>query len=413
MNKLFEFMNTKFAPIANKVSKNFIVSSIQDAIMTILPLILVSSIVTILSLINEIKPDLVNLGKMSDFSFGIVGIGVAFLIAYNIMEKSNLGDKKLLAGVTSLSLFLISIGPKITDTGTISFEQARFGATGLIMAMIVGIFVGVVMRLFSKFSFFKQDSGIPDFVIVWFDSLIPITLMLGFGLICTDYFNLDIYNVILSAFQPLSGIIQTFGGFVLINFIQAFLYSFGISPWILTPIAYPVYMQAIADNHALVAAGGEAVNIATNETVYGLFLIGGLGATLTLVLLMAFMAKSMRLKAIGRATLIPSLFNINEPVIFGAPIAFNPFFMVGMWINGLLLPALAYLSMYWGFVNIPSDSFMLWYLPYPLQSFFATGGDWKAIVACFIFMGVSLLVWFPLFKMYDAQQLKVEADTQD
>lgn len=413
MNKLFGFMNRRFAPVANKVSKNFIVSSVQDAIMTILPFILVSSIVTILSLINEIKSNFIKLDKISDYSFGIVGLGVAFLIAYNIMEKSKLADKKLLAGVTSLALFLMTIGPTTDNNGNITFIQERFGATGLLMAMIVGIFVGLVLRFFSKFSFFKEESLIPDFVIVWFDSLIPTTLILTIGLVCTDYLHFDIFNLIVVIFNPLTGVMQTFYGFVLICFIQVFLYSFGISPWILTPITYPVYLHAIAENHAIVAAGGEAVNIATNETHYGLLTMGGMGMTLTLVLLMVFRAKSNRLKAVGKATIIPSIFNINEPVVFGAPVAFNPFLMVGLWLNGLLLPALAYITLKLGILNIPSDPFFLWYIPYPFQSFFVLGGGFKSIIACFVFMGLSLLIWYPLFKMYDAQQVKLETDIKD
>lgn len=413
MDKLFDFMNQRFAPIANKISKNIVVSSIQDAIMTILPLILVSSIITMISLINEIIPDTINLGKISDFSFGMVGVGVSFLIAYNILEKSKINDKKLLAGVSSLSLFLMMIGPVFDRAGNITFIQSRFGATGLVVAMIVGIFVGIIMRLFCKFSFFKEDSGMPDFVIIWFDSLLPILVLLAFGYVCTDILNLDVYSFILSIFKPLQSIIQTFGGFVLINFIQVFLYSFGISPWILTPITYPVYMQSIAENQALVSAGNNATHIASNETVYALVCIGGMGATLTLVFLMTFFSKSNRLKAIGRATFVPSLFNINEPVIFGAPVAFNPFFMVGLWLNGLILPALAYLSMSFGLVDIPSSSFLLWYLPHPIQSFLATGGDWKAVIACLIFILISLLIWFPLFKMYDAQQVTLESNIEE
>lgn len=407
MQKLFTFMNEKFSPVANRISKNIIVSSIQDSIMTILPLILVGSIVTIVSLINEIVPNTVNLSRISNFSFGMVGICVSFLIPYNIMEKSKLNDKKLLAGATSLSLFLMCIMPEFGD-GTMTFVSSRFGATGLVVAMVCGILVGVIMKFFSKFSFFKKDSGMPDFVIVWFDSLLPILFLLLIGYVSTEILNIDIFNTLLSIFKPLSSIVQTFGGFVLINFIQVFLYSFGISPWLLTPIAYPVYMQAISENAERIVAGQVATNIASNETVYALVTIGGLGATLMLSVLLTFFSKSKRLKAIGKATFIPSIFNINEPLIFGAPVAFNPVLMVGLWVNGIIIPALAYLSMSIGFVGIPTNTFLLWYLPYPIQSFLATGGDWRAVIMCLILMMISFIIWFPFVKIYDTQQIQLE-----
>lgn len=414
MGKLFDFMNNKFAPIANKISKNIIVSSIQDGIMTILPLILVGSIVTVVSLLNELFPNLVNLSKVSDYSFGMVAIGLAFLIPYNIMEKSKIGDKKLLTAVTSAALFMMLIAPLTVDEGYngktgLLFAKERFGATGLLIAMIVGIVVGLVMRQCSKLSFFKKDSGMPDFIIVWFDSLIPIMALLFLGILLTDILKVDVYELILTLFTPLTGILQSFWGYVLLIFIQTFLYSFGISPWLLTPITYPIFMRALSENAAAIAAGGTASNIALSETTYALVSIGGTGATLSLVALMLVAAKSIKLKAIGKATIVPSLFNINEPVIFGAPIVFNPYLMVGMWVNGIVVSAVAYLSMLVGFVNIPSNPYLLWYVPYPISSFLATGGDWRAVVVCLISFGLSLAIWYPFFKMYDGQLVLEEA----
>ena len=113
------------------------------------------------------------------------------------------------------------------------------------------------------------------------------------------------------------------------------------------------------------------------------------------------------LKAVGKAVMIPSLFNINEPLVFGAPIAFNPYLMVPMWLNGLLIPTIVYGVMKIGLVTIPSRTFLLWYMPYPVASFLATQ-DGRAIILCILLFIVSWLVFLPFFKAYDNALLKKE-----
>lgn len=93
------------------------------------------------------------------------------------------------------------------------------------------------------------------------------------------------------------------------------------------------------------------------ETLYAFTDMGGIGTTLPLVIMMFFLAKSMRLKAIGRATVVPSIFNINEPLMFGAPVVFNPFFMIPMWIVSIVIPSITYWALYLGWVSIPSKTF--------------------------------------------------------
>lgn len=139
--------------------------------------------------------------------------------------------------------------------------------------------------------------------------------------------------------------------------------------------------------------------------------MGGIGATLSLSVMMVLLSKSAQLKAIGKAVLIPSIFNINEPLVFGAPIAFNPYLMIPMWINALVVPSIAYATMYWGFVNIPTQSFLLWYMPYPFTSYLATQ-DIRAVVVCVLIFVITWLVFLPFFKAYDQSLLKQEKEAQ-
>lgn len=409
MNKIMDFMTNSFAPKVNKVVKNPWVSAIQDSIMASLPLVFVGSLVTVVSLLKNIFSGMPDFSIISNFSFGMFGLVVAFLIPYYLMEKKGNSGQKLISGATGLVLFLMLISPVFTTEGSITFILARFGATGMFLSIITGLFVACIMNFAAKHSLFGEDTLIPDFVVGWFNSLLPITFILLVGWLITIQFNIDFFDVVIVIFSPLAKIVQSYPGFVLSVFIPVFLYTFGISGWVMMPAIYPVYMAGLAANSEAIANGERALNIATQETCYAFSSMGGVGTTLALSVMMLLLSKSAQLKAIGKAVIIPSIFNINEPLVFGAPIAFNPYLMVPMWINGLLVPTIAYFLMSFGLVNIPSQTFLLWYMPYPFTSYLATQ-DWRAIIVCILIFVVTWLVFLPFFKAYDNSLVKREME---
>lgn len=402
-------MTNTFAPKVNKIVKNPWISAIQDSIMTALPLVFVGSLVTVISLLNNLIPSLPDFSMISTFSFGMFGLVVAFMIPYYLMEKKGHSSQKLISGATALVLFLMLLFPTISTEGNIVFMLSRFGATGMFLAIITGLFVSFIMNFAVKKSFFGEDTPIPDFVVGWFNSLLPITVILLVGWVITFQLTVDFFDVVILIFSPLAAIVNTYPGFVLSVFLPVFLYTFGISGWVMMPVIYPVYMTNLASNAQAVSQGGQAVNIATQETCYAFSSMGGVGATLSLSVMMLFLSRSAQLKAIGKAVIIPSIFNINEPLVFGAPIAFNPYLMVPMWINSILIPTIAYIAMSLGFVNVPSQSFLLWYMPYPFTSYLATQ-DWRAIILCILIFIITWIVFIPFFKAYDNSLVKQEAE---
>ncbi|OPA81016.1 PTS cellobiose transporter subunit IIC [Paenibacillus selenitireducens] len=406
MDRLMKWMTEKFAPRLEAFTKNVWVDSIQEAIMVTLPMIFIGSLVTLVSILKDFIPSMPDLSPITTFSFGLLGMFIAFLTPYMVMQKKNRDKIKLIAGATGLSLYLMLLKPTFHEDGTIQFMLDRFGPSGMITALLVGVTVSVVLNVFKKFSFFKKDTTLPEFIVDWFDYLVPIAFILTAGWILTFQLQFDIFEMIVNIFKPLNTISQTLTGFVLFNFIGVVLYSFGVSPWVMTPIFYSIWIPAIEENAALVAQGLDPVNINTFETFFsGWVGVGGLGATLPLVIWFLF-AKSKKLKSIGRATIVPSLFNINEPVIYGAPVAFNPLLMVPMWINGLISPIIVYLVLDAGWVDIPSKVFQLWYTPIGLSTFILTGV--KGLILLAVVLLIIFIVWLPFFRAYDMQELKKE-----
>jgi cellobiose PTS system EIIC component len=299
------------------------------------------------------------------------------------------------------------LAPVFTAEGGITFSFERLGPNGMFVSLFVGLIVAAVMNFSTRFSFFKGSSSLPDFIIIWFDTIIPIMLLLVLGWVFTDVLKYDMYGTIINLFAPLATIGQSFGGFVFITFFGIFLYTFGISPWALYPITFPMWMTAIEANSASVAAGLAPTNIHLFEILMGWVWLGGMGSTLTLSLLMLFTAKSKHLKAIGKVTVGPAIFNINEPMIFGAPIAFNPILMIPMWLNGLIIPAITYVVFALNWVTIPSQVNQLWYLPVGISTYLVNS-DLRGLVLLVINLVVSAALYYPFLKVYDLQKVKEE-----
>lgn len=406
MNKFMNWMTNVFSPKVNKFAKNTYIASIQDAILSAIPMLFIGSFATILSIISSYWKWFPDFTNVSQFSFGLFSVFIAYLLPEAIMRHKKQNDVAKQAGLAGLAFFLILVYPTInTNTSSITFNINTLGTGGMIAALISGIFVGWVMGVASKYKFFGEDSALPDFVTVWFNTLLPIIVILIIGWLFTFELKINLYSAINSLFNPLVNLGQSFWGMVIISFLAfSFLYSFGISSWVLYPVQTAICLPAIAQNAEAAANGHAAINLFTNESV-NLFLIGGGGTTLALVIMMAFLAKAPRLRAIGKAALVPGIFNINEPVVFGAPIAFNPILMVPFWIMGLIGPCLVWFAEKIGAIPIPTHLFQLWYLPFPILAWLTTRAVSTVLFVIVLFV-ISWIIYWPFFKVYDRQVVK-------
>ncbi|AJP12843.1 PTS transporter subunit EIIC [Clostridioides difficile] len=407
MNKFIDFLSEKFTPVVNNMTKNIWVQSVQSTIMKVLPMVFVGSLVTIVSVLKNYISFLPDLSPINQYTFGLLGLFIAFLLPMEIMKNKKFESMSVVAGLAGAGLMLMMIRPEITNEGAI-FNFNRFGGEGMLVSLVAGLFSGLIMSLFGSFSFFGEDSALPDFVSKWFDNMLPITVIMfvGWGLIYG--LNFDMFEIIVRVFKPVSDIAQTLPGFVLLNFLVVFIYSLGISGWVLSPITYSIQLGAIAANAAAVASGGVATNIYVYEVIQtGWITLGGLGATLPLVIMMC-LSRVGRIKAIGRACIVPSIMNINEPVIFGAPVAWNPFLMLPMWIGTVVISITTYLSMSMGFVTIPSKVFNLWYVPFGISTFMVNQ-DVRGLIVLAINIVLLFMIWYPFFKAYEKEEIKLES----
>lgn len=408
MKKFMSWLENSFAPKVNQVVENPWVSAVSSALMKVLPFILVGSIGFLYNVLKSFWPSLPDISHFINFSFGMLSLFLAFLVAYQAMEKLGHQRFQISSGLTSISVFIMMIFPLFDNEGHITILFERLGPTGMLIGFISGLFVSIIFNIFGKFQLLSENDTLPDFIKEWINQIIPISLTLIVSMLLTFIMGLDIFGIVMWVFSPLISFGQTLPGLILLVFLPTFFYSLGISSWLFNPIQQTVFMAGIAANIAAVAAGGEPTNIVTSETVYtaALMMMGGTGATLTLNILMIF-SKSKQLKTLGRVTIIPSFFNINEPLLFGAPIVLNPLLMVPMWINGIMGPVIVWFAMDWGLLNIPAKMIQIAQIPAPISSVMVTE-DLFAIVVYIILFILFMLIWYPFFKIYEKQLLEEE-----
>lgn len=404
MQKVQEWIEKYLVPVTNKITSNYWFSIVADAILYIVPFSMVSAIPNLWSILLKFFPNLPDLTPISQYSFGLIGLFVVFIIPYNCLVKEGKKDRSLIAGFTGIGTFMLCMNIVTTDSGSL-VDLAKFGAGGMFTSMFIGLIVAFIYRCLARFSFFGEDSVLPDFVKNWFDNIIAILLSLFVGYVLTFIFKIDVFTMVQMLMKPVTGFAQSLPGVVTIVLLQNVFYFFGISGWVFTPVTRTITQAAIAKNAGLVAAGKPATEIYS----FGFsryYHIGGQGATLPVAIMMLF-AKSKRYKLLGKATIVPSVFNINEPLQYGA-IVNNPFMFIPTVILSILLPAIAYLCLNFGFGTIHFVNFDMNFLPNPICAFIMSGGDWRNAVIVLINLVVSAIVWYPFFKAADKDMVKKE-----
>lgn len=404
MNRSMRWLTEVFAPKTSKLVNKPWMAGLSAGMQKIIPFILVGSLVFFYNVFRSYLPALPDLGPIANYSFFLIALITVFMLTNQLMEKLRHPDYTVNAAITSICVFLMMVHPTTQDDGTTVVDWGRLGPMGLMVAIVVALAVALVFDLYAKLRLFK-NSSLPDFLLGWINNIIPITATLGLGALLVDVAKVDVFAVITAWFEPISEFGQTLPGLILCVAIPTFFYSLGVSAWAFSGVTLPIFLAGSAANQAAIAAGGVATSFTTVEVIYGLALItlGGTGATLALNLLM-LRSKAANLRTIGRIFIVPSIFNINEPLVYGTPIVYNPLLMIPMWINGITGPTILWAFMNFGWMNAPTQPNFVGQVPAPISSVLFTN-DFRAVLCWALLLLVYLATWYPFFKAYERQLL--------
>ena len=275
---------------------------------------------------------------------------------------------------------------------------------------VIGIIVAEVMHFCDKHNLgIKMPAGVPAGIASSFSSILPMTVLFVFFWFLRIIIGFDLNGFLKSILSPILILSDTWYAVLLVGLIMMLCWSVGIHGGSMTVqgVMYAFLVANIALNVEQIAAGMKPTHVLTEPFVFCFGMPTGNGITLPLVLIYLF-SKSKRLRSVSRMSLIPSIFNINEPVVFGLPVVMNPTFFLpyvfGTTVFGMMY---GYVLIRLGLMTAPYIS-VPWTTPPLLYPYLATSGDWRAVVAQLVLFIIVGLVWYPFAKAYERQLLKEE-----
>lgn len=194
-----------------------------------------------------------DISPLSTFSFGLIGLFVVFVIPYNCLQKIDKKDRSMIAGFTGIGAYMMCMNFQTVDGGSL-VSMSKFGAGGMFTAMVVGLMVAVIYKLLAKYSFFGEDSVIPDFVKNWFDNIAAILISLTVAYLFTYIAKIDVFAMVQVLMKPVTSFAQSAPGVIMIVFLQNVFYFFGVSRWVFTPVTRAL-LRLLLLRAELVAAG--------------------------------------------------------------------------------------------------------------------------------------------------------------
>lgn len=442
--KANDFMNAleeKFMGPLGNFSQTKFVRAIMNTGMATIPFTIVGSMFLVLNVLPMTFPALEGFFNATFFRFsdlymlankatmGILALFFVIILGYEY-TKTYIQDEKLnldpLNGaLLSVMAFFMSIPQIVFEDGYMTLVNVMddssqvingldIGADGITRLGTIGIFSGIIMAIVAveiyrisvqKNWTIKMPEAVPQGVSKAFTALIPAFLVALVIIILQGILvalGTDIFQLVAIPFGFVTKIANSWAGLMLVVFLLHALWIVGIhGGTIITSLVAPITLANMQTNveGAVIPFAGDIWNVFIHS--------GGSGATLGLTIWMAFRAKSEQLGALGKVSIVPGVFNINEPVIFGMPILYNPIMAIPFIIAPMVTATISYVTINIGLVD-PIIAQNPWPAPVGLGAFIATAGDWKSIVLAVFNVLVAFAIYYPFLKMYDKRLVDEE-----
>ncbi|HFI0256705.1 TPA: lactose-specific PTS transporter subunit EIIC [Streptococcus suis] len=420
MNKLIEFIE-KGKPFFEKISRNPYLRAIRDGFIAAMPVILFSSIFLLVAFVPNIfgftwsDEAVAAIMKPYGYTMGIVAVLVAGTTAKSLTDAFNRQLPKtnqinfISTMIASISGFLLLASDGIEG----GFANGYMGTKGLLTAFLAAFITVNIYKVCVKNNVtIRMPDEVPPNVSQAFKDVIPYALSIfvlyGIDLVTRQFLGTNVAEAILKLFEPLFTAADGYVGITIIFGAYALFWFVGIhGPSIVEPAIAAITYANIETNFQLLQAGQHADKILTSGTQMFIVTMGGTGATLVVPFMFMWLTKSKRNKAIGRASVVPTFFGVNEPILFGAPLVLNPVFFVpfilapiaNVWIFKFFVDTLKMNSFS---VNLP------WTTPGPLGIVMGTNFAPLAFALAALLVVVDVLIYYPFLKVYDEQILAEE-----
>ncbi|EMC20766.1 lactose-specific PTS transporter subunit EIIC [Streptococcus mutans] len=423
-------MNTLIAqiekgkPFFEKISRNIYLRAIRDGFISAMPVILFSSIFLLIAYVPNIFGFTWSKGIENmlmtpyNYTMGIIGFLVAGTTAKSLTDSMNRQLEKtnhinfISTMLASMAGFLIMAADPAKEGG---FLSAFMGTKGLLTAFIAAFITVNVYKVCVKNNVtIRMPEEVPPNISQVFKDIFPfafsIIILYAIQLAIKAVIGVNVAQSIGTLLAPLFSAADGYLGITIIFGAYALFWFVGIhGPSIVEPAIAAITYSNVELNAHLIHAGQHADKVITSGTQMFIVTMGGTGATLVVPFMFMWLCKSKRNKAIGRASVVPTFFGVNEPILFGAPIVLNPVFfipfilapIVNVWIFKFFVDTLGMNSF---FANLP------WTTPGPIGIVLGTGFAVLSFVLAALLILVDTVIYYPFVKVYDEQILAEEAE---
>ncbi|WP_239738559.1 PTS cellobiose transporter subunit IIC [Mammaliicoccus sp. C-M14] len=440
-NKVFAFLEKYLMGPMGKIASLRIVRAIMAAGMACIPFTIVGSMFLVLNVIPQTftflegfwNSTFLKIGDLymlaNKATMGILALYFCLVIGYEYTkiyaDEEDLDVNPLNGALLSMFAYFMAIPQLVMDDGKMVLVNimkkdvnifngwemsgdgvSRLGTTGIFTAIIMSIIAVQLYRLCVKRQWIiKMPEAVPEGVSRSFTALIPAFLVAFVILAFTGIlvaFDTDIFKIIAVPFGFVVNLTSSWIGILVIYFLIHALWIVGIhGANIISAFITPIVLSNMQLNI-------EGANIPfAGEFQNSFVVMGGSGATLGLCVFIAFLAKSEQLRVLGKASLAPGLFNINEPLVFGLPIVYNPFLAIPFFLAPMVSASIGYWTIKLELVK-PIIAQVPWPSPIGFGAFIGTAGSLMAVLVSLICGFVAFLIWFPFIKIYDKKLVEQE-----
>ncbi|HGS3570957.1 TPA: lactose-specific PTS transporter subunit EIIC [Streptococcus pneumoniae] len=420
MNKLIAFIE-KGKPFFEKLSRNIYLRAIRDGFIAGMPVILFSSIFILIAFVpnswgfkcsDEVVAFLM---KPYSYSMGILALLVAGTTAKSLTDSVNRSMEKTnqINYMSTLLAAIVGLLMLAADPIESGLATGFLGTKGLLSAFLAAFVTVAIYKVCVKNNVtIRMPDEVPPNISQVFKDVIPFTLsvvsLYALDLLARHFVGSSVAESIGKFFAPLFSAADGYLGITIIFGAFAFFWFVGIhGPSIVEPAIAAITYANAEVNLNLLQQGMHADKILTSGTQMFIVTMGGTGATLVVPFMFMWLTKSKRNRAIGRASVVPTFFGVNEPILFGAPLVLNPIFFIpfifapiaNVWIFKFFIETLGMNSFT---ANLP------WTTPAPLGLVLGTNFQVLSFILAALLIVVDVVIYYPFLKVYDEQILEEE-----
>ena len=420
MNKLIAYIE-KGKPFFEKLSRNIYLRAIRDGFIAGMPVILFSSIFILIAFVpnswgfkwsDEVVALLM---KPYSYSMGILALLVAGTTAKSLTDSVNRSMEKTnqINYMSTLLAAIVGLLMLAADPIEGGFATGFLGTKGLLSAFLAAFVTVAIYKVCVKNNVtIRMPDEVPPNISQVFKDVIPFTLsvvsLYALDLLARQFVGASVAESIGKFFAPLFSAADGYLGITIIFGAFAFFWFVGIhGPSIVEPAIAAITYANAEVNLNLLQQGMHADKILTSGTQMFIVTMGGTGATLVVPFMFMWLCKSKRNRAIGRASVVPTFFGVNEPILFGAPLVLNPIFFIpfifapiaNVWIFKFFIETLGMNSFT---ANLP------WTTPAPLGLVLGTNFQVLSFILAALLIVVDVVIYYPFLKVYDEQILEEE-----